>query len=98
MERPQWMIDGFRSTVLDCDLIDIHMEGYQFTWFRSRGLDSLIEERLDRVMATPAWRNFFPKARLSNEIASILDHSPILLSTENTSSFKSSKRFKFENH
>lgn len=31
VELPQWMIDGFRSTVLDCDLTDIHLEGYQFT-------------------------------------------------------------------
>lgn len=36
VERPQWLIDGFRNTVLDCNLTDIPLEGYPFTWAKSR--------------------------------------------------------------
>lgn len=35
--RPNWMIQGFRGVVRDAGLQDIGLEGYPFTWERSRG-------------------------------------------------------------
>lgn len=36
VDHPQWLFDGFRSAVGDCNLVDLHLEGYPFTWWRSR--------------------------------------------------------------
>lgn len=53
VQHPQWLIDGFRNVTLDCDLSDISLEGYQFTWSKGMGTISGVEERLDRAMVTP---------------------------------------------
>lgn len=55
VERLQWLIDGFRNTILDCNLSDVDLEDYPFTWSHGREVDNLIEECLDRAMVTPIW-------------------------------------------
>lgn len=90
------MLNGFRSAVIDCDLHDVPLEGYQFTWSRWKGSDKAVEERLDRAMVTPSWKRMFPYARLGNLIASISDHAPILLCTDRTS-VAPRRKFHFEN-
>ncbi|MCI82952.1 endonuclease/exonuclease/phosphatase family protein, partial [Trifolium medium] len=30
-ERPSWLYNGFRNAVCDCSLLDMPLEGYQFT-------------------------------------------------------------------
>ncbi|GAU38527.1 hypothetical protein TSUD_148090 [Trifolium subterraneum] len=54
---------GFRQAVSDCDLIDIPIEGHPFTWIKSRGTPHVIEERLDRAMASTSWLQLFPHVR-----------------------------------
>lgn len=49
--RLEWMLNGFRDTVRDCDLIDLHLEGHPYTWRKSLGTPSAVEERLDRALA-----------------------------------------------
>ncbi|PNX79596.1 endonuclease/exonuclease/phosphatase family protein, partial [Trifolium pratense] len=44
--HPNWLCSGFRQAVNDCDLSDIEMAGYSFTWVKSRGTPHMIEERL----------------------------------------------------
>ena len=34
-ERALWLINGFISIVLESKLVDVHMEGCPFTWFKS---------------------------------------------------------------
>ncbi|GAU25945.1 hypothetical protein TSUD_16830 [Trifolium subterraneum] len=75
--RAAW--DLLRALVSDCDLTDIPIEGHQFTWIKSRGTPHVIEERLDRAMASTSWLQLFPQVRLTNLLASHSDHSPILL-------------------
>ncbi|GAU51576.1 hypothetical protein TSUD_414250 [Trifolium subterraneum] len=58
---------------------NIPIEGHQFTWIKSRGTPHVIEERLDRAMASTSWLQLFPQVRLTNLLASYSDHSPILL-------------------
>ncbi|GAU47118.1 hypothetical protein TSUD_98950 [Trifolium subterraneum] len=59
--------------------LDIPIEGHLFTWIKSRGTPHVIEERLDRAMASTSWLQLYPQVRLSNLLASHSDHSPILL-------------------
>lgn len=56
-----------------------------------------MEERLDRAMGTPSWYAKFHHARLSNLIALVSDHNPILLNTEPVFRCRIHKPFRFEN-
>jgi exonuclease III len=95
--HPNWLCNGFCSAVSDCDLTDIPLEGYPYTWIKSRGSPHVIEERLDRAMANTDWLLNFPNAQLTNLLASHSDHSPILLQTSPTVRNGKTYSFRFEN-
>ncbi|XP_039683467.1 uncharacterized protein [Medicago truncatula] len=96
--RPNWLIKGFRQAIQDVELIDIHMEGYPFTWFKSLGTTRAVEEKLDQALATNSWMQLFPNARLENLVAPSSDHFPILLDrTPEVRSHRVERSFKFEN-
>jgi ribonuclease HI len=95
--HPNWLCNGFRNAVSDCDLTDIHLDGYPYTWVKSRGSTNIIEERLDRAMATSSWLTMFPEVKLCNLIASHSDHSPILLQNSPVIRNDSHYTFRFEN-
>jgi hypothetical protein len=97
LPHPNWLCNGFRSAVSDCDLTDIYLEGYPYTWVKSEGTLNVIEERLDRAMANSEWITLNPNAKLLNIIASHSDHSPILLHTTPESQNWSNYTFRFEN-
>lgn len=79
-------------------MIDINLDGYPYTWFKSLGTDRAVEERLDRVLANEAWFNLFPNVSLDNLVAPTSDHYPILLTRVPTvRSNKTRKNFRFEN-
>lgn len=96
-ERPSWLYNGFRSAVNDCNLHDLPLEGYQFTWFKSLGTPRAVEERLDRVLHSSSWISLFPSARLLNLVAATSDHSPILLKLEQENYIHPKRSFRFEN-
>jgi exonuclease III len=96
-ERPSWLYNGFRNAVSDCSLLDMPLEGYQYTWFKSLGTTRALEERLDRAMHTHTWSLMFPAARLINLVAATSDHSPILLKLENEPHIHPKRSFRFEN-
>lgn len=77
--RANWLINGFRQAVLESDLVDVPVEGYPFTWFKSLGTPRAVEERLDRALANSAWFSLFPTATLHNLEAPSSDDYPILL-------------------
>ena len=58
-EHPNWKLQGFKQVVVDSGLSDIGMEGYQFTWERSKGTENWVEERLDIVLAIDPWSHRF---------------------------------------
>jgi hypothetical protein len=95
--HPNWLCNGFRSAVCDCDLTDIQLEGYPYTWIKSRGSPSVIEERLDRAMANSQWLMTYPGVKLVNLISSHSDHSPILLQNSFVISNGRTYSFRFEN-
>lgn len=63
----------------ECDLHDMELQGYPFTWERGHGTDKWVEIRLDRALVSSAWLNLFKEAKLINLDVSTSDHSPILL-------------------
>jgi hypothetical protein len=77
--HPNWLCNGFRNAVCDCDLSDIYLEDYPFTWIKYRGSYDVVEERLDRAMTNSLWLARYPNVKLTNLLASHSDHSPILL-------------------
>ncbi|XP_058764159.1 uncharacterized protein LOC131637577 [Vicia villosa] len=77
--HPNWLCRGYQEVVAECDLMDVPLEGYPFTWIKSRGAAHMIEERLDMSLADPGWLHLFPVAKLTNLVATHSDHSPILL-------------------
>lgn len=97
-DHPEWCIRGFRSVVIDSGLVDIPLEGYPFTWWKSRGVAREVEERLDRAMANQHWLQFFPEVKLTNIVAPSSYHSPILLSCVPPHCHTGyHRRFRFEN-
>ncbi|XP_058726268.1 uncharacterized protein LOC131597596 [Vicia villosa] len=96
--HPNWLCNGFRDTISDCNLVDIPLEGHQYTWVKSRGTDRMVEERLDRALANTSWLEMFPAAKLANLIASHSDHSPILLSCDPALQHRRHHAFRFENY
>jgi hypothetical protein len=97
LPHPNWLCTGFRNAVTDCDLIDIHLEGYLFTWIKRRGADHVVEERLDRALATSYWLTKFPNATLRNLLSSHSNHSPILLHCTSVIKQHYKYEFTFEN-
>jgi hypothetical protein len=96
--RPNWLIRGFRQAIQEAGLIDIHMEGYPYTWFKSLGTPRAVEEKLDRALANEAWMQLFPHVRLENLAAPSSDHFPILLErTPVVRPTRIKRTFKFEN-
>ncbi|CAN0876220.1 hypothetical protein LINGRAHAP2_LOCUS11181 [Linum grandiflorum] len=96
-DHPQALMDGFRQAGNDCGLVDLPLEGYPFTWVRSKGKSNCVEERLDRAMVNGAWLQNFPNVILRNLIAPVSDHSPILLNTRQCEIHRPLRRFRFEN-
>ena len=94
--HPYYLIQGFREAVEFCGLRDMGMEGYPFTWEKSRGAFNWIEERLDRAMSTQRWSTLFDTACVYNLETISFDHSALLLDfLEKKVSRR--RRFHFEN-
>jgi len=97
-ERANWLIIGFRNAVCDSRLADVHTKGYLYTWFKSLGTTTAVEEHLDRALATESWQIQYPDAVLENLPAPSSDHDAIMLSCELISNNRRVlPQFKFEN-
>lgn len=60
-EQPNWLFSGFWEVVVDCELVNVPLEGYLFTWSKSLGTNRAVEERLDRAPFTNSWMVLFPR-------------------------------------
>lgn len=94
---PSWLIQGFRDVLNDCNMIDMDLCGYQFTWERGIGTDDHIEVRLDRAIISPGFQNLFPDAKLINLEITTSDHCPLLLELDKNDYVQREKPFRFEN-
>jgi len=97
-ERAPWLICGFRQVVIDAGLIDLEMNGYEFTWFKSLGTDREVEEKLDRALVNSSWCNLFPATALECLTTTSSDQYPLLLNCKLSETVhRNPQRFKFEN-
>lgn len=74
-----YLINGFRSAVDDCNLVDLGMQGHFYTWEKSRGTLNFTEERLDRVLVSTHWQSIFPIVEVLNIPMESSGHSAIFL-------------------
>ncbi|XP_030502725.2 uncharacterized protein LOC115717895 [Cannabis sativa] len=58
---PDRLIEGFLKALDDCNLIDMPLLGYPFTWEKGRNSTEWIEERLDKALVTNSWLSTFPQ-------------------------------------
>ncbi|XP_031131672.1 uncharacterized protein LOC116033057 [Ipomoea triloba] len=94
--HPDGLIRGFNDMLSDCELSDLGMVGYQFTWERGRGTDRWVEERLDRAVGTLDWCVAFNEATVHNIHTLSSDHSAICLDPEARLVNRVRRHFKFE--
>lgn len=94
---PSRLIQGFQETIEDCELVDMELHGYPYTFERSHGTDVWIEIRLDRALVSKSWIDSYQEAKLTNLEVSTSDHCPILLEPMVDKLIVSSRKFRFEN-
>lgn len=96
--HPDQLLQGFVGALQKCDLLDLGMLGYPFTWERGGGTESWVEERLDRAVASPEWRHMFEKAVINNLAVVHSDHSAIFCDIHGTVlEAGCDRQFRFEN-
>uniref|UniRef100_A0A803Q660 Reverse transcriptase n=1 Tax=Cannabis sativa TaxID=3483 RepID=A0A803Q660_CANSA len=94
---PDYLINGFNLALHDCQLGELELHGYGFTWERGRGTAAHIEIRLDKAFANYDWFSLFPDAKLSNFDYSSSDHTPLFLELETVSSIHAIHLFCYKN-
>ncbi|XP_019181689.1 PREDICTED: uncharacterized protein LOC109176754 [Ipomoea nil] len=77
--HPDSLLRGFRETIEECGLTQLPMSGYPYTWEKGKGTPNWIEERLDKVLATQAWRDLVADANVQNILTRKSDHSFLFL-------------------
>lgn len=94
---PQWLISGFQETCYECNLRDLDLVGYPYTWEKGKGTSSSVEVRLDRALITQPWSELFPEAILENMEVTASDHYPLWLNLGVRKERRGTMRFRFEN-
>lgn len=77
------------------DLVDLGVSGIPFTRSNNRQDLGIIQERLDRGLASHPWLHLFPEFSLLHIPAFSSDHNPIFLNSSDSSP-SIPKPFKFE--
>ncbi|GKV19445.1 hypothetical protein SLEP1_g29706 [Rubroshorea leprosula] len=72
--QPEWLLSGFQEAVVDCELTEVWMIGFPYTWTRGG-----VEEKLDRILASKEWQASFPQAMVRSLPLLGSDHSPLLM-------------------
>lgn len=75
----EWLVQGFNEAITDCNLVDMDLIGYAYTWEKAKGTSDWMELRLDRALATQQWLDIYNAAALFNIEISTSDHTPIFL-------------------
>lgn len=94
---PNWLLSGFQEVCYECNLLDMELVGYPYTWEKGRGTINWVEIRLDRALISQLRSELFPGAWLENLEFSASDHCPLWLNLGVHKRIKCTKRFRFEN-
>jgi hypothetical protein len=57
--RPEGQMLAFRDTLEVCELVDLGLSGYAYTYDNRRKGRANVQVRLDRAVADNSWRNIF---------------------------------------
>lgn len=85
----------FNGFINDCETISLSVAGIPFTWCNGHRDNSVIYERLDRVLVNPNWLKLYPNCTLHNLPIRRSDHGPIFLSCQSRKR-NNPRAFKFE--
>ena len=77
----QPITNHLRDLMFEFSAVDLGFSGNKFTWVRGKWGSAAIKRRLDKGIASIAWRLAFPKACISHLGAVCSDHTPLLLDT-----------------
>jgi hypothetical protein len=91
------LLQGFRNIVEDCNLIDISLMGYPFTWERGKGTPAQVQECLDRALCTNSWQSHYQNVELLNLTVKTSNHNPIYLVVHKLFFHHKHFRFHFKN-
>lgn len=94
---PSWLIQGFQNCIEECNLHDLELEGYPYTWEMGYGTDSWTEIKLDRALVSNSFMEKFADVKLINLKIFTSDHAPILLELSTHSCPVKVSHFRFEN-
>lgn len=77
--RAKSLMNGFRAVIDDSLLIEIDLQGGNFTWEKSCGTNYWVKERLDKAFASRSWLHSFPLCKLSVIRTLVSDHDLIMM-------------------
>ncbi|XP_074365598.1 uncharacterized protein LOC141706695 [Apium graveolens] len=92
-----WMIHGFQEVLDECELNDLELIEYPYTWERGHGTANWAEIKLDRVLVSKEFSSIFAEVKLTNLGINTFDHSPIFLEPVKVVFSAGIKAFRFEN-
>ena len=75
--QPARQMDHFRMANSHCSFLYLGYRESLFTWSRNHPTEGRISIRLDRALATNAWKSKFPRALVQHLSMSTSDHSMI---------------------
>ncbi|XP_074270999.1 uncharacterized protein LOC141594917 [Silene latifolia] len=96
--RAQWQMNNFRDAVDVCELSDLDVEGYAFTFDNGQVGENNRQCRIDRAMKNEGWRELFPYAKVVHLGHEWSDHSPIKVVLDGREGMdgRSKRNFRFE--
>ena len=75
-------MEKFKGALEDSELMDLGIYGDVFTWRNhNHYAKNYIKERLDRAVATQAWRDQFPRVKVVNGDPRHSDHRLVIIDT-----------------
>jgi hypothetical protein len=77
--RPARQMQAFRDALNHCDVYDLGFIGLPWTFDNKQKGEKNVKVRLDKVVASPSWKDWFKDARVRHLVSSRSDHLPILL-------------------
>ncbi|KAM2536188.1 hypothetical protein TB1_021659 [Malus domestica] len=81
--RSMASIRDFRELLADNELLDLGFEGFPFTW-RNKCDDGLIQQWIDRSVATAGWMEMFPRVKTNHVVLERSDHYVLVFSSDKT--------------
>lgn len=66
--HPKYLLTGFKETINECELYNLGMSGYPFTWERGIGTYNWVEERRDQALVSSNSRETYGKAEVVREL------------------------------